>query len=150
MTNDHQKVQYSQLDIGYEFPSAHYNLDAKIISEYLKAIGESGSQYGQPDKLQTLTGLVPPTAITTYALTSLLQALSLPAGSIHVTQEIEFLKAVEIGTRITCQAKVSRKWERGKFNFLAIDLSILDQRKEPVQSGRASFILPKPDTGEEE
>lgn len=150
MTNDHPKVQYSQLDTGYEFPPANYNLDAKVISEYSKAVGESGSLYGQPDKLQTLTGLVPPTAITTYALTSLLQALSLPAGSIHITQEIEFLKAVEIGTRITCQAKVSQKWERGKFNLLAIDLSVLDERKEPVQSGKVSFILPKLDTGEEE
>ena len=60
MTNDHPKVQYSQLDTGYEFPPANYNLDAKVISEYLKAVGESGSLYGQPDKLQTLTGLVPP------------------------------------------------------------------------------------------
>jgi len=142
MMDDHQKVQCDQLDTGYEFSPASYDLDAATISKYLEAVGESGSLYWQSDNPKALTGLVPPMAITTYAMTMLLQRLSLPPGSIHVTQEVEFLKAIEVGTRITCHAKVSRKWERGKFHLLAIDLSILEQSKELVQSGKVSFILP--------
>jgi len=143
MTNEHTKLQYDQLDTGYEFPPASYDLDATAISKYLRAVGESNSLYRQSDSPQVLTGLVPPTAITTYAMTMLLQELSLPPGSIHVTQKIEFLKAVEIGTRIICHAKVSQKWERGKFQFLTIDLSVLEQTtKELVQSGKVGFILP--------
>lgn len=121
---------------------ATYNLDAEIISKYLEAVDESSSLYWHSDNAQVLTGLVPPMAITTYAMMMLLQRLSLPPGSIHVTQEIECLKAIEVGTRITCQAKVSQKWKRSKFHLLTIDLSILDQNKELVQSGKAGFILP--------
>ena len=142
MTNDHSKVQYDQLDRGYEFPPASYDLDAATISKYLEAVGESSSLYWQSDNPQALTGLVPPMAIATCAMTMLSQRLSLPPGSIHITQEIESLKTIEVGTRITCHAKVSRKWKRGKFHLLTIDLSVLDQRKELVQSGKVGFILP--------
>ena len=142
MTSDHPKVQCDQLDTGYEFPPASYNLDAEFISKYLEAVGESSSLYWQSDNPQALTGLVPPMAIATCAMTMLSQRLSLPPGSIHITQEIESLKTIEVGTRITCQAKVSRKWKRGKFHLLTIDLSVLDQRKELVQSGKVGFILP--------
>jgi len=142
MTNDHPTVQCDQLDAGYEFSPASYDLDAATIAKYLEAVGESSSLYWQSDNPQALTGLVPPMAITTYATTMLLQRLSLPPGSIHVTQEVEFLKAIEVGTRITCQAKVSQKWKRGKFHLLTIDLSVLDQSQALVQSGKVGFILP--------
>lgn len=142
MTSDQPKVQLDQLEAGYEFPPASYELDAKVVSKYLKATGESSSLYWQSANPQALTGLVPPMAITTYAMTMLLQRLSLPPGSIHVTQEVEFLKAVEVGTTITCHAKVSQNWKRAKFHLLTIDLSILNQSKEPVQSGKVGFILP--------
>lgn len=142
MTSDHQKVQCDQLNTGYEFLPVSYNLDAEIISKYLEAVDESGGLYRQSDNPQALTGLVPPMAIATYAMTMLLQNLSLPPGTIHVTQEIEFLKAVKIGTRITCHAKVSRDWKRGKFHLLTIDLSVLGQEKEQLLSGKVGFILP--------
>jgi len=140
--NDHPTIRCDQLDTGYEFPPASYNLDAEIISKYLEAVEESSSLYWRADNPRALTGLVPPMAITTYAMTMLLQRLSLPAGSIHVTQEIEFLKVIEVGTRITCQAKVSQKWKRSKFHLLTIDLTILDQNKELAQIDKVSFILP--------
>ena len=142
MPNNYPKVQFDQLDTGYEFPPASYNLDAETISKYMEAVEESSSLYWQSDNRRALTGLIPPMAVTTYAMTMLLQRLSLPAGSIHVTQEIEFLKVIEVGTKITCQAKVSQKWKRSKFHLLTIDLSILDQNTELVQSGKVGFILP--------
>ena len=142
MTSDHPKVQCDQLDTGYEFPPASYDLDAEITSKYLEAVGESSSLYWQSENHQALSGLVPPMAITTYAMTMLLQKLTLPPGSIHVSQEIEFLKATEVGTRITCQAKVSQKWQRSKFHLLTIDLSVLDQSEKLIQTGKVGFILP--------
>ncbi len=142
MANDHPEVQYDQLDVGYEFSPATYNLDAATISQYLEAVGESSSLYRQSDNPQALTGLVPSLAITTYAMAMLSQRLTLPPGSIHVSQEIEFLKAIEVGTRITCHAKVSQKWKRAKFHLLTVVLSVLDQSQELIQSGKVGFILP--------
>ena len=126
MTSDQSKVRLDQLDIGYEFSPASYNLDAEIVSEYLEAVGEASSLYQQSGNPRALTGLIPPMAVATFAMTALSQRLSLSPGSIHITQELEFLKAIEVGDKITCHARVSRKWERGKFQLLTIDLSVLD------------------------
>ena len=142
MMNERPKIQYDQLNAGYEFPSASFDLDAATISKYLEAVDEPGSLYRQSDNPQNLTGLVPPMAITTYVMKMLSQELSLPPGAIHITQEIASQKVVKVGTRITCQARVSQIWKRGKFHLLNIDLSVLDQTEELVQSGKVSFILP--------
>ena len=142
MTSGESKVQCEQLDTGYEFSPISYDLNVETISEYMEAVGESSSLFRQQDNPEALTGLIPPTAIATYAMKMLLQRLSLPAGSIHASQELEFVKATEIGSRIRCQAKVIQKWQRGKFHFLTIDLSVLDQNKELIQSGKVGLILP--------
>ena len=53
---DKRKVEYSQLEVGYEFPPANFELTTESVSAYLKATGESNSLYNG-------TGLVPPAAV---------------------------------------------------------------------------------------
>ena len=132
--SDKQKVAAGQLVVGYQFPAASYRLEPETIATYLKAIGASGSRYD--DKL------VPPTAIAAYALAALSDNMSLPSGTIHTHQELEFKSAVPVGETITCYARVSRNQERGKFHFLSIDLDVLDQKQRSVLAGKTSFVLP--------
>jgi len=136
------KLQFESLEVGYEFPPATYDMNAEVVSKYLKAVDESSNLYHQPNNPQALTGLVPPMAIATYAMTALSQHILLPPGAIHATQEIESLKALEIGSRVTCQAKVSRKQERSNLRLLTIDLHIFNQNQELVLSGKVGFISP--------
>lgn len=140
------KLQYEQLEIGYEFPPVSYEISAEAISKYLEAVDESSNLYYQPDAFQALTGLVPPLAIAAYAMTALSQNLCLPPGSIHVSQEIESLKELMIGSRITCCARVSRKQKRRNLRLFTIDLSVFDQNQDMVLSGKTSFILPNPNS----
>ena len=138
------KLQYEWLETGYELPPASYDISAKVVSKYLEAVDESSNLYYQPDNPQALTGLVPPMAIAAYTMATLSQSLSLPPGTIHITQEIECLKTLSVGTRITCYAKVSRKQERSNLRFLTIDLSAFDENKNLVLLGKTGFAFPKP------
>ena len=139
------KFQYEQLEVGYEFPPVSYDISTEAISKYLEATDESSNLYYQPDNSQTLTGLVPPLAIAAYAMTALSQNLAFPPGTIHVSQELEFIKELMAGSRITCRAQLSRKHERRNLHLFAIDLSVLDQNQDIVLLGKTSFILPNPD-----
>ena len=138
------KLQYEQLETGYELPPASYDISAKVISEYLEAVDESSDLYYQPDNPQALTGLAPPMAIVAYTMATLSQNLALPPGTIHTTQEIEFLKTLSVGTKITCYAKVSRKQERSNLHLLTIDLSAYDQNQNLVLLGKSGFAFPNP------
>ena len=123
-------ISYEELTPGYEFPSASYELTPSLISKYLKAVDSSSGEF------------VPPLAIAAYAMTAMAESLSLPPGSIHASQELEFCKLVPIGVIVSCQAKVARKLTRGKMHMLMLELNVFDQNNEKVQSGKATVMLP--------
>ncbi len=130
-----QKVEYSQLVPGYQFPPSSYKLDSSMVATYLKAVEEVSSLYQD-------TKLVPPMAIAAYAMAALSKDMCLPPGTIHVTQEFEFIDTVSTKDTIISYATVSRKQSRGKFHFLTIDLKVFNQRQKVVLTGKTSFILP--------
>jgi len=130
-----QKVEYSQLEAGYEFPPSSYKLDSSMVAMYLKAVEDTSSLYQD-------TELVPPMAVAAYAMAALSESISLPSGTIHVSQELEFIDTVSIKDTITSYAKVSRKQSRGKFYLLTVDLNVFNQRQKAVLAGKTSFILP--------
>lgn len=125
-------ISYEGLAPGYKFPPATYELDASFVSKYRKAVD------GAAD------GFVPPLAITACAIASMTKSVPLPPGTIaiHASQELEFFKPVPIGTTIECHIGVAQKIARGKMSMLVLELEILDEGKEKVQSGRATIALP--------
>ena len=131
-----QKIEYHQLEAGYEFPPTSYKLDSAMVATYLKATEETSRLYQD-------TGLIPPMAIAAYAMAALSERISIPPGTIHVSQEIEFIDTVSVGDTIICHAKVSRKQDRGKLHLLAVDLNVFNQNQKVVLTGKTSFILPR-------
>ena len=133
-----QKVGYSQLEAGYEFPPSSYKLDSSIVATYLKAVEETSSLYQDSE-------LVPPMAVAAYAMAALSESISLPPGTIHVSQEFEFMDAVSTKDTVTSYAKVSRRQDRGKFHLLTVYLNVFNQDQQKVLAGKTSFVLPKQD-----
>ena len=129
-------IAVGELAVGYEFPSASYNLNSEKVALYLKAVGGGGRLFRDGN-------LVPPTAIAAYAMAGLGASMALVEGTIHTHQEMEFKKAVSVGEKVTCRARVSRNLARGKFHFLNIDLDVRDSRQQVVLAGQAGFILPQ-------
>ncbi len=128
-------ISYEELIPGYEFPPASYELSPSVISKYVEAVD-------CVDELKVLGGFVPPLAIGAYAMATMAGSLLLPPGTIHASQEFEFFKLVPIGATINCQAKVARKLTRATIHMLVLELDVLDQSSERVQSGKATIVLP--------
>jgi len=124
---------FEQLAVGYELPCVSYELSESAISEYLEAVDEQGSRL--------LPGFVPPMLIAVRSLGILSGLISLLAGAIHTSQELEFLKLVPVGTTIECHGKVVQNLHRGKLHLLVIGLSVFNQAKEQVLAGKATLIL---------
>ena len=129
------KIEYFQLMVGFEFPPQSYSLDLASVELYLQATRDNAEFYRDGN-------LVPPMAATAYAMTSLSQAVALPAGTIHVSQELDFLKTLKIGDSITCCSKVSRKVDRGGLRLMNIDITVINQNAEIVLTGKVGFLLP--------
>ncbi len=127
-------ISFEELAVGYEFPATSYELSQSLIAQYLEAVG--GQQYF------LTSGVVPPLAIAAYAMTALSQSFSVPPGSIHASQEFEFLKLVPIGSTVSCGGKIVQKVQRGRLHLLVLEINALNQDKEKVLSGKATVAIP--------
>jgi hypothetical protein len=129
-------LDFSTLEAGFEFPTKSFQLDQSLVDTYLSAVEGNSTEYED-------SGLVPPTAVATFSLTALSQGISFPAGSIHVSQRIEFKDVVRTGDTIICGATVSKAHKRGNMHFITIDLRVTTQDNREVQKGELVFILPQ-------
>ena len=134
---EQSKIEYQDLKAGQEFPPAAFQVDSTTVDDYLKAVEEDNAIYKN-------TGLVPPMAVAALALKSLISAISMPPGTIHVSQEFEFIDTVNTQDTLTSHAGVSRIQERGKLHLISVDINVSNQKQKPVLAGKTSFILPVP------
>ena len=127
-------LSFKQLAVGFEFPPTSYELTEPVIAKYLEAVGE------ETDFLTS--GIVPPLAIASCAMTALSQSFTVPPGSIHASQELEFLKIVPIGTNVSCGGKIAQKLERGSLNLVILEIKVTNQAGEKVLTGKATIAAP--------
>lgn len=127
-------LSFKQLPVGFEFPPTSYQLSEPVIAKYLEAVGE------ESDFLTS--GIVPPLAIAACAMTALSQSFTVPPGSIHASQELEFLKVVPIGASISCGGKIAQKMERGSLNLVILEINVTGQAGEKVMTGKATIAAP--------
>jgi acyl dehydratase len=132
-----QKVDYSELKEGYEFPQASFCLDSSLVNAYIKAVNETSALYQK-------TRFAPPMAVAALAMAALSEGVSFPSGAIHVSQEVEFLDTVNINDVIVSHSRVSRKQKRGPVNLMAIEFHVFNENDKEVLKGKTEFILPEP------
>lgn len=123
-------VSYEDLAPGYEFPSVRVDLDRSAVAKYVGAVESSESAY------------VPPLATAARSLAALTSQVSLPAGTIHAAQDFEFYKLVPMESRVECRARVGRKTSRGGMQMLVLEVEVVDEGGEKVQSGKSTLVLP--------
>ena len=134
--SEQSKIEFQQLKAGYQFPPTSYEMDSAMVAAYLKAVEETSALY-------QAAGLVPPTAVAAYAMSSLSNSISLPPGTIHVSQELEFIDTVGVGDTILCKAKVVKKQDRGGLHLMTVGLEVFSQDQKKVLAGKTGFVLPE-------
>jgi len=128
------------LEKGYQFGATSFVLDEEAVARYLEAVEDEALP-----RLAEAEGKawVPPMAVAALALRSLMEEMALPAGSIHASQELEFVRAVEAGERITCRAWLSHRSQRGGWWVLVVEMEGGDEAGRPVLAGRSTVMVPR-------
>lgn len=131
------KLEFEQLQEGQTFPPISYKLEDETVAGFLEATEDSTSLYRDSD-------LVPPMLLAARAMAAMMECVATPPGSIHVSQELEFLKTVIIGQTINCHAWIKRKQERGRLRVANVGLDVFNEAGEKVLTAGTSFMLPLP------
>jgi acyl dehydratase len=109
----------------------------ELVQDYLKAVGDSLAVYFEQN-------LVPPLALSAYALWALLEKMSLPSGAIHSLQEIEQLVPVALDSQITGVATLEKPRRRGNLEFITATLTLTDDQGRIVQTGKTTVLVTGP------
>jgi acyl dehydratase len=127
------------LEKGHQFSATSFVLDEEAVARYVEAVEDEALP-----RLAQAEGKawVPPMAVAALALRSLMEEMVLPAGSIHVSQELEFVRAVEAGERITCRAWLSHRSQRSGWWVLTVEMEGADEAGQPVLAGRSTVMVP--------
>jgi len=129
------KIKYEQLNTGFEFTPSVIKIDEQTVAAYKKAVEID-------DPLFKERQIVPPMAIAALAMRAMAERFELLPGTVHTSQQLEFLNTVDIGETLTSLARVNRKIVRGKFHMLNIGIKVVNQKEIPVLTGEIGFILP--------
>jgi len=130
---------------GHQFPATTFELSQEWVSEYVIAV--------EDDAISGLGDFAPPMAVAALSIRALVERAALPPGAIHLGQELAFLRAVAIGERLTARAEIANRGERRGWVLMAVELTVDDEKTEPVMTGRATVTFPLdsssslPDTG---
>jgi len=122
-------VTFEELTPGFEFNPAVCTLGLRTIATYLKAVGDSSEGGGSYTA-------VPPAAVAALVMRSLMDQLILSPGSVHLSQELEFLRPVRVGETVISHASVSKKQERTGLNMVTFDINVFNSIGEKVMVGR--------------
>lgn len=128
------KINYEQLNTGFNFAPSSFKLDAKTVSVFLKATDDSNAEY------QNM--FAPPMAVAALTMKAMADSFDLLPGTVHVSQQLDFINYAIIGETLTSYASVIRKIARGKFHMLTIGVKVLNQKQDTIISGEIGFILP--------
>lgn len=105
------------------------------IRQYLAAVGDSHQAYFEHH-------LVPPLALSAYALGALLKRLALPPGAIHSLQEVATVQPVAFGEHITAVAQLERPRQRGGLEFTTANYVLTNSAGAQVQTGKTTVLVP--------
>ena len=130
-----EKIEFKDLNAGYEFAPSEFQLDLDRVVAYLKASDSSANLYLERN-------IVPPVAVGALAMGSMMDNLVLPPGAIHVTQDFTFHRPAKIGEKLSSRSSVKRKVDRSRLQMLTITINVVDSNNEPVLTGDIGFIVP--------
>ncbi len=121
------------LETGHQFSATSFVLDEEAVED--EALPRLAQAEGK--------AWVPPMAVAAMALRSLMEEMVLPAGAIHGSQELGFVRAVEASERITCRAWLSHRSQRAGWWILAVGMEGTDDSGGSVLTGRLTVMVPR-------
>ena len=130
-------IDYSKLEAGQQLSNQPLLLDAKAVGSYVVAVNDTSNPAATDG-----TPLVPPMAIAALALSAVINALQIPGGTIHASQELGFGAAVPVGTTIDCTATVAQNSVRRNWRFLVVNMEATSDSGNPVMEGKSTIMLP--------
>ena len=130
-------INYAELEIGTVVSQQKFILDRKSVQKYISAVKDTSVK---PET--SASNIAPPMSIAALSLRGVVNDLKIPGGTLHIGQELSFLKPVRVGMHLECVAILSSNSVRGEYRFMVVDLNVKDDLNDHVMKGKSTIMLP--------
>ncbi|MDE2816672.1 MAG: MaoC family dehydratase [Chloroflexota bacterium] len=121
--------------VGHRFPDQTVHVALDRVQRYLAAVDSESPFYHQDNDV------APPLAIAAWVLAGLIEAIGLPPGSVHATQEFTFMDAAPLGSTLDAEAEVVQATSRAGMDVIVVEIKAVHEGR-PVLSGRSMLLMP--------
>ena len=121
--------------VGHRFPAQTVHLAPESVRQYLAAVGSESPLY-QGDNTTA-----PPLAVAAWVLAGLIEAIGLPPGSVHATQEFTFMDTAPLDSTLDAEAEVVQAASRGGMDVIVVELRAQHEQRA-VLTGRSMLMMP--------
>ena len=128
-------MDLNTLEPGHALVEREIVISTAMADAYISAVGDSNALYADE-------GLVPSMAVAALVMAEAMDAVSLPAGTVHTGQELTFSQPVSMGSTVRCSATVAANSVRRGTRFLTLDLRG-ELAGETAVEGRAALAIPE-------
>ena len=121
--------------VGHRFPAQTVHLAPESVRQYLAAVGSESPLY-QGDNTTA-----PPLAVAAWVLAGLIEAIGLPPGSVHATQEFTFMDTAPLDSTLDAEAEVVQATSRGGMDVIVVEIRAQHEQRA-VLTGRSMLMMP--------
>ena len=112
-------MDLSTLEPGQRLFSRSMAVSADAAASYRSAVGDDAPPIAGEH-------VVPPMAVAAMVMGAAMAVVELPAGAVHMAQELEFARPVEAGAPLTCSATVVANSVRRGTRFIVLEMRGVD------------------------
>ena len=121
--------------VGHRFPAQAIHLAPESVRQYLAAVGSESPLYHGDSTT------APPLAVAAWVLAGLIEAIGLPPGSVHATQEFTFMDTAPLDSTLDAEAEVVQATSRGGMDVIVVEIRAQHEQRS-VLTGRSMLMMP--------
>ena len=131
-------LDYSTLEPGQVVSRRTLTIDQETVSSYVTAVADASRPWGEEAADKT----VPPTAVATLGFRCIIEDLTIPEGTVHAGQELEFGRPTRVGESLTYEATIEQNSVRRGSRFVTVGMAVQDSIGRKVMAGKSLLMVP--------
>ena len=130
-------IDYGSLRVGAIISDRKHVVNINTVKSYIAAVKDMSAGFF----LLNPPYCIPPMAISALSIRGAIHDLSIPGGTVHLSQEITYYESVQVDDELSCLAYLKSNNVRNEWRFLNISLEVRKSTRL-IMTGKSTIMLP--------
>jgi 3-hydroxybutyryl-CoA dehydratase len=130
-------MRYDKMELGEEFPPMEFSISEDRVRDYQRVFEDKHEWLKEGDPR------VPPFVSSMDVIAPIFMKYAIAPGTIHAKQEIEMIRPVQPGKKLTAKSRVADKYIKRERKYVVFETITEDEDGNQINRNRFHFVLPE-------